>query len=375
MSFMTIDRHIDDSLEHETEATLNRKILAELITLCQERDLPAEGGKHVLIQELLEYKHNTRAVPAPSAPRLHSRSSSMDDGYLSGDSRSLLNSQHLALMFLDKAEDQVSFEKLIYGRKLGSGGFKDCYSGVFEGRPVAIGELRISQFTENDIIEVRNEIDVLKQLRHENVTRFVGVCTNPKHLCIVTELCENGDLFDYMRKTKKPGFSQMVMFMHDIALGISYLHTRRPSIIHRDMKSMNVLISADSRAKINDFGLARIRPRANTSIHTQVGTPNWQAPEFWTAKPSYTEKVDVYACGLIYWEILGWGELGFPFQNMTEHVLYEQVRDNNHRPPMDKLVTNYPRNLLDLIGGMWAKDPRSRPSMTYVLEQLAKFLE
>jgi len=298
-----------------------------------------------------------------------------DDPPSSSERRKVINSQYLASIFLGGDEDHISYDKLKFGRKLGSGGFKDCYAGVFEGRPVAIGELRISKFTDADIHEVKHEIDVLKQLRHENVTQFVGVCTNPEHLCIVTELCENGDLFDYIRKTRRPLIKQQIMFMHDIALGLSYLHTRRPSIIHRDMKSMNVLISADSRAKINDFGLARIRQRSNASMHTTVGTPNWQAPEFWTAAPRYTEKVDVYACGLIYWEILSWSEFGFPFQDMTEHVLYEQVRDYNHRPPVDKLITRYPQDLIALIQDMWAKDPNARPSMTRVLERLVQYLE
>ncbi|CAG8777077.1 10377_t:CDS:2, partial [Acaulospora morrowiae] len=130
------------------------------------------------------------------------------------------------------------------------------------------------------------------QLRHENVVRFIGVCTNSNHFCIITELCDNGDMFDYMRRETKPSFSRQIMLMHDIAMGVTYLHTRRPSIIHRDLKSMNILISVDLQAKINDFGLARIRPKANASMHTQCGTPNWQAPEFWSPKPSYTEKVD-----------------------------------------------------------------------------------
>ncbi|KAG0338704.1 hypothetical protein BG004_007116 [Podila humilis] len=224
-----------------------------------------------------------------------------------------------------------------------------------------------------DIAEMKHEINVLKQLRHENIVRFVGVCTNVRHLCIVTELCDNGDLYDYMRKNRKPGFGQLVMYMHDIALATSYMHSRRPSIIHRDMKSMNILISSDNRAKINDFGLARIRPRANASLHTQCGTPNWQAPEFWTPNPSYTEKVDVYACGLIYWELLSWAELGYPYHNLTEHQLYEAVRDHEVRPPLEKL-RKYPQSLLSLIQDMWRKDPKKRPSMSYVVDRLAEYL-
>lgn len=59
---------------------------------------------------------------------------------------------------------------------------------------------------------MKHEINVLKQLRHENIVRFVGVCTSVRHLCIVTELCENGDLYDYMRKVRKPSFGRLVCF-------------------------------------------------------------------------------------------------------------------------------------------------------------------
>lgn len=72
-----------------------------------------------------------------------------------------------------------------------------------------------------------------RQLRHENVIKFIGVCTHPSHLCIVTEICAKGDLFDVIRNYQRPSFAQQVMHMYDIALGVSYLHTRRPSIIHR----------------------------------------------------------------------------------------------------------------------------------------------
>lgn len=161
--------------------------------------------------------------------------------------------------------------------------------------------------------------------------------------------------------------------MYDIAFGVAYLHGRRPGIIHRDLKSMNILVSKDNRAKINDFGLARIRPGSKTTMHTQCGTPNWQAPEFWNEKPSYTEKVDVYACGLIFWEILQWGAASYPYHDMTEHQLYVAVRDQGVRPPLDNL-RKYSKELIDLIELMWAGDPKVRPSMSYVQDQLNEYL-
>ncbi|KAF9991986.1 hypothetical protein BGZ80_008770, partial [Entomortierella chlamydospora] len=121
-----------------------------------------------------------------------------------------INTVYLNSILADaKFHGEISYDQLQIGRKLGSGGFKDCYAGKYNGEDVAIGELRIKNFTEQDITEMKHEIKVLKQLRHENIVRFVGVCTNVRHLCIVTELCEHGDLYDYMRRVRRPSFGRM----------------------------------------------------------------------------------------------------------------------------------------------------------------------
>ncbi|RUS18683.1 kinase-like domain-containing protein, partial [Endogone sp. FLAS-F59071] len=337
--FQTIARHVDELLENENWFSLNKLVLAELIALCQERGLPTEGDKKMLIQELLDYKTNVKPIPAPSTPHLIS----LDPP--SPSRRNIINSINFQNLFQDDSDmngvnsGDIPFDKLELGKKLGSGGFKDCYAGTYQGEPVAIGELRITQFTELDLVEIKHEINVLKQLRHENIVRFIGVCTNPKHLCIITELCENGDLFDYMRKAKKPGFCQEVMFMHDIALGVSYLHTRR---FHP--------ISAPRLTTLawHESGRAQMRRCTRSAAHPI-------APEFWSANPSYTEKI--YACALIFWEILSWAESGYPYQDMTEHVLYAEVRDRGTRPSMRKLAQRYPQSLLVLIQEMWQKEP------------------
>lgn len=137
---------------------------------------------------------------------------------------------------------------------------------------------------------------------------------------------------------------------------------------------MNILISADERAKVNDFGLARIRPKANTMIHTECGTPNWQAPEFWPPESSYTEKVDVYACGLIFWEILTWAEFNYPFHGLEEKALMVEVKIHRRRPPIGKLSMIYPPPLSVLIMNMWNHNPDIRPSMNQVVDSLSKYL-
>ncbi|KAI8989261.1 kinase-like domain-containing protein [Pilobolus umbonatus] len=364
--FNTMRKHIDLTLEDMKSEQLHNMPLAEIIDICRERNLSTEGSKSELIIHLLDYKDNTLPIPAPSTPSL---SPELDDNYMDigilRNRRHIMNSKDFSLLFLDgNGSHSLSLSDLKFGEKIGCGAFKDCYEGFYKGERVAIGKLRLTPFNEFNLAEIKHEINVLKQLRHENVTQFIGVCTHPDHLCIVTEICSRGDLFDLIRRNTRPSFSQQVSFMYDIAMGVSYLHTRRPSIIHRDLKSPNILISSDNRAKINDFGMARIRPRANALIHTH-------SPEFFQPNPCYTEKV--YACGLIFWEIITWGNAGYPYQGLNEHELAEAIRKDK-RPPTSELFRSCPTNLIMLIMEMWATAPPMRPSMNQVIERLSPYM-
>jgi mitogen-activated protein kinase kinase kinase 13 len=139
---------------------------------------------------------------------------------------------------------------------------------------------------------------------------------------IVSELCSNGDLFDYIRKVPPPPLHKVVRtrllhsepisdimqlgMMLDIARGLEYLHLQKPSVIHRDCKSSNILITAKGTAKIADFGLAKVKQSTRSMVRSVVGTVNWQAPELWHAHPKYNYKVDVFSCAMVYWEMLQW---------------------------------------------------------------------
>lgn len=396
----------DASLEKQNAFSLNQHNMDTLRGMCVERNMPADGGKLDLVRRLVQWKsanirspYNLRnrgtqdaqpinvriAAPTPE-PAGNAYDVSMGAGGASAaipvrrpsvlaarssNSSLMLSAQ---LMDIDGGDSgEIPYDAVKVGRKLGSGGFKDCYAGVYNGLPVAIGKLRTTDITGEDLEEMRHEMGVLRALRHDNIVNFIGVCYKEKHLSIVTELCENGDLYEYMKRTPRPPFAQQMAMMHDIAHGVAYLHSRRPPIVHRDLKSQNILVSGSKRAKINDFGLARIVPNRNTLLHTKCGTPNWQAPEMWASTPSYTEKVDVYACGLIFWEILQWAHEPFPYHNMKEAELYRKVRDHNARPDLNKLVRRYPSSLLVLIARMWDGDSQKRPSMNTVLDHLNEY--
>jgi serine/threonine protein kinase len=160
--------------------------------------------------------------------------------------------------------------------------------------------------------------------------------------------------------------------MLDIAKGLDYLHKRKPTIVHRDMKSSNVLITARGVAKIADFGLARVRNSTRSIIKSLVGTVNWQAPELWVAHPRYNEKVDVYSAALVFWECLQWhlSQKRYPFEGMNEHAIYHEVGGKQFRPSTATMRRQWGGEPLDLIDRMWAQDPKQRPDMSEVVKDL-----
>ena len=121
--------------------------------------------------------------------------------------------------------------------------------------------------------------------------------------------------------------------MLDIARGVAYLHNRKPSVIHRDCKSSNILITSKGVAKITDFGLAKVKQSTRSMVRSLVGTVNWQAPELWHAHPKYNHKVDVFSCALVFWEILQWHipSKKFPWEGMNEHAIYDLVGAKHQR--------------------------------------------
>merc|ERR1712100_693769 len=97
------------------------------------------------------------------------------------------------------------------------------------------------------------------------------------------------------------GWDDTISFSLDAARGMEYLHSRTPPILHRDMKSPNLLIDSNWRIKISDFGFSTIKKAASNL--TRVGSPVWAAPEVMRGEP-YTEKLDIYSFAIVMWELL-----------------------------------------------------------------------
>ncbi|KAM0746890.1 kinase-like protein, partial [Meredithblackwellia eburnea MCA 4105] len=388
-----------------TKKNLLRRKRDDLVRLCEERALDGDGTKKELVHALLQWREahvdnssgnstasggtargetKTQALKAipDSAATSCDTPLLMQDGH-EPDPDKPRTAQHskadeqeevnaLDLESLQLQDKEIAPEKLTKLEKIGSGGFKDVFKGLYRKKMIAIADIR-GHLTDMDI----KELGLLRDLRHTNIVHFIGVSI-PKEpssvpVMIVTELCSNGDLFDYIRSDKPtPPLRTILDIMLGISKGVEYLHTRTPSIIHRDIKSSNVLITQNGTAKINDFGLARVKTSTRSVIRSLVGTVNWQAPELWVPHPRYNEKVDVYSVGLVFWEILQWHMpvKRYPFEGMNEHAIYDAVGQKNIRPSTASLGRTWGAEILELINAMWQSDHTRRPSMAQVVAEL-----
>lgn len=128
---------------------------------------------------------------------------------------------------------------------------------------------------EKSVRDFASEVTLLQQLHHPNIVGLVGTCIDP--IALLTEYCHRGNLFLMLNDAKCPlAWERKLSFALGLAEGMHYLHTRDPILIHRDLKSLNVLINRDWTVKVTDFGLSRFKPHSLSDIMTmQCGTYHW----------------------------------------------------------------------------------------------------
>ena len=256
--------------------------------------------------------------------------------------------------------------------QLGSGAFGTVYRREWEGKPVAVKVLQTACTSgSKELASFRHEVAVLSRLRHPNIIAFLAACTVPPDICIIEELAEGSlhakihGIREHRRHTPM-ALRDVLSVGIDVAEAMAYLH---PRIVHRDLKSQNVLLDAQGRAKVADFGIAKFKDRTFVSTQNgQAGTPAYMAPELFDGAPA-TEKVDVYSFAILMWEMLTgevpWGKVPSPMQ-----IIY-YVGVLAQRPTIPPEC--YPP-LRDLIEKCWSESPAARPPFTSILASLQKML-
>ncbi|KAL7125521.1 hypothetical protein ABFS83_14G122700 [Erythranthe nasuta] len=258
---------------------------------------------------------------------------------------------------------EIDPQSLKFESKVASGSYGDLYKGTYCSQDVAIKILKTERLNTELQKEFAQEVYIMRKIRHKNVIQFIGACTKPPNLCIVTEFMSGGSVYDYLHKQKGsfklPGLLKVAI---DISKGMNYLHQN--NIIHRDLKAANLLMDENEVVKVGDFGVARVK--AQTGVMTaETGTYRWMAPEVIEHKP-YDHKADIFSFGVVLWELLT-GKL--PYDYLTPLQAAVGVVQKGLRPTIPK--NTHPK-LSDLLEKCWQKDPSLRPDFSQVTEILQK---
>uniref|UniRef100_A0A8C1TUC0 Mitogen-activated protein kinase kinase kinase n=1 Tax=Cyprinus carpio TaxID=7962 RepID=A0A8C1TUC0_CYPCA len=246
---------------------------------------------------------------------------------------------------------EVPFEEISELQWVGSGAQGAVFLGKFHGEEVAVKKVR-------DIKET--EIKHLRKLKHPNIITFKGVCTQAPCYCIIMEYCAQGQLYEVLRAGRKITPSLLVDWAMGIAGGMNYLHLHK--IIHRDLKSPNMLITHDDLVKISDFGTSKELREKSTKM-SFAGTVAWMAPEVIRNEP-VSEKVDIWSFGVVLWEMLT-GEI--PYKDVDSSAIIWGVGNNSLQLPLPE---SCPDGFKILLRQCWNCKPRNRPSFRQILLHL-----
>eukprot|EP01087_Luapelamoeba_hula_P003949 TRINITY_DN138_c0_g2_i1.p1 TRINITY_DN138_c0_g2~~TRINITY_DN138_c0_g2_i1.p1 ORF type:complete len:1696 (-),score=223.93 TRINITY_DN138_c0_g2_i1:132-5219(-) len=252
----------------------------------------------------------------------------------------------------------IDYDDMSMGKQIGMGSYGVVYKAKWKGVEVAAKRFVKQKMSERHMLEFRAEVAFLSEMHHPNIVLFIGACVKRPNLCIVTEYVIQGSLKDVLsNKGIKLAWATRMKIAKGAALGVFYLHSLNPVILHRDLKSSNILIDENWNAKVADFGFARVRQ--DNATMTRCGSPCWTAPEIIQGK-KYSEKADVYSFGIILWEILTRQVpyKGHNYMNVSLDVV------NGVRP---KLPGNTPKDFAQLITRCWSGEHKKRPSMEKVV--------
>ncbi|XP_073055066.1 proline-rich receptor-like protein kinase PERK9 [Primulina eburnea] len=235
-----------------------------------------------------------------------------------GNSRSLFPYEELV-----EATNGFSAQNL-----LGEGGFGSVYKGqLADGREVAVKQLKIGG--RQGEREFKSEVEIISRIHHRHLVSLVGYCISEDRRLLVYEYVPNNTLHFHLRGRGSPvmNWATRVKIAVGAARGIAYLNEDcQPRIIHRDIKSSNILLDHNFEARVSDFGLAKLAMDANTHITTCVmGTFGYMAPEY-ASSGKLTEKSDVFSFGVVLLELISGRKPVDTSQPLGEESLVEWAR-------------------------------------------------
>ncbi|GMH02400.1 hypothetical protein Nepgr_004239 [Nepenthes gracilis] len=330
------------------------------------------------------------------------RSTSVKNMYFRADEIDLKNldiqlEKHLSRVWSKEREIntrneewEIDLSKLDIRCVIAHGTYGTVYKGVYDGQDVAVkildwGEDGMATAAETAALRAsfRQEVAVWHKLDHQNITKFIGASMGTSNLkvpsrgtsndinnsfpsracCVVVEYLPSGTLKNYLirNRRKKLPLKIVVQLALDISRGLSYLHSKK--IVHRDVKTENLLLSSQRMLKIADFGVARVEAQNPRDMTGETGTLGYMAPEVLDGKP-YNRKCDVYSFGICLWEIYC---CDMPYPDLSFADISSAVVQQNLRPEIPRCC---PSSLASIMRKCWHSSPDRRPEMDEVVQLL-----
>ncbi|KAK9115907.1 hypothetical protein Sjap_014854 [Stephania japonica] len=276
---------------------------------------------------------------------------------------------------------------------LGRGGFGTVYKGeLHDGTKIAVKRMESGVLSEKGLTEFRSEIALVTKVRHRHLVNLVGYCLDGNERLLVYEYMPQGTLSHHLFHWKEEGlkpleWTRRLTIALDVARGVEYLHNlAQQSYIHRDLKPSNILLDDDMRAKVADFGLARLAPSGKGSIQTRLaGTFGYLAPEY-AVTGRVTTKSDVFSFGVILMELItGRRALDENEPEESMHLVTwfkrMQVNKDTSKKAIDPTIdlteeTHANINIVaELAGHCCAREAHQRPDMGRVVNVLSSLAE
>ncbi|KAK3033581.1 hypothetical protein RJ639_032429, partial [Escallonia herrerae] len=295
-----------------------------------------------------------------------------------------------------RKEWEIDPSKLVIKAVIARGTFGIVHRGVYDGHDVAGNTFSLTQYlfklldwgeeghrTEAEVASLTaaftQEVAVWHKLDHPNVTKFIGatmgtsdmnIQTDNGHIgmprnvcCVVVEYLPGGALKSFLIKNRrrKLAFKVVLQLALDLARGLSYLHSEK--IVHRDVKTENMLLDKTRTLKIADFGVARVEASNPNDMTGETGTLGYMAPEVLNGNP-YNRKCDVYSFGICLWEIYC---CDMPYPDLSFSEVTSAVVRQNLRPEVPRCC---PSSLANVMKRCWDTNPDKRPEMDEVVFML-----
>lgn len=268
----------------------------------------------------------------------------------------------------DKQRSEIPRSDILLGERIGVGASGSVYKGQLRGADtVAIKQYLAATLTRDRGEQFILESSMMCGLRHPNVVLFMGSCCDmkTKEMFLVMEYMSRGSLYDVLHKPKvRLSYELRLHLALQTAQGINFLHQSKPPILHRDIKSHNILLDEKWTARISDFG---ITVHADSNSRT-LGTLYWTANEVLSGE-RHTEKSDCYSFGIVLYELFHNKD---PYPGLDTIVVASHVLRNNLRPQIDPQL---PVEISELMQQCWHPNPAERPTFKDIVAKLKLMTE